>query len=153
MPNLLDVARTAVSNLIISAGYYPEIARQRRGYRHVRRRSIVQTPVEQFDQPSQPEPPKEGPNPTLCHELDIDDIDKYKKLDCQHYDDCLTIAGNRNYIQFTCNNCTAYSSVYQGKDLAGLIEMARRIFGSASEDSTVDFQVPGDSSDFGDDIF
>lgn len=48
------------------------------------------------------------PNPVLCQDLDLDNVEEFKRLDCRRYENCLTIAANKNFAQFTCNECKAY---------------------------------------------
>ena len=44
----------------------------------------------------------------LALDLTLDNVDKYKKWDCEHYDECMYAAGCRKWKQFHCNDCSKY---------------------------------------------
>jgi hypothetical protein len=50
------------------------------------------------------------PNPTRCERIvDPDLVDSLRRLDCQHYDDCLEVAADRDWPGFHCNGCGGYT--------------------------------------------
>jgi hypothetical protein len=49
-------------------------------------------------------------NPTEWRQLDIEDVEKYRHINCDDYDDCLNLAIKEEWTGFNCLNCSQFES-------------------------------------------
>ena len=59
---------------------------------------------------------------------DPENVEKYRRIHCTNYNDCLKFAENQKWDGFHCNDCTAYQCIdlprYK-EDLAGICKLWR----------------------------
>jgi hypothetical protein len=64
----------------------------------------------------------------LKEELELEDVDKHRKLDCIFYDSCLDYASDFIYNSFSCNGCAYYyKNNMSGKERKAFEEIAKVI--------------------------
>jgi hypothetical protein len=59
-------------------------------------------------------------NPIEWRQLDIEEVEKYRHIDCDDYDDCLDLAIKEEWTGFNCLNCSQFESevfVMLGEDI------------------------------------
>ena len=67
--------------------------------------------------------------------LALEEVEEYKRIDCKHYDDCLMIAAQAEWNQYTCNECSAYQvSDARPVNFVALSNLMKAVFSLPEED-------------------
>ena len=53
---------------------------------------------------------KANNNPTEWRQLEVKEVEKYRHIDCDNYDDCLNLAIKKEWTGFNCLNCSQFES-------------------------------------------
>ena len=53
---------------------------------------------------------KANDNPTEWRQLGVEEVEKYRHINCENYDDCLNLAIEKEWTGFNCLNCSQFES-------------------------------------------